>query len=885
MTPTRSDDLRKAFVEFFREREHRLVRSSPLVPRDDPTLLFANAGMNQFKDIFLGRASPGSPPRAVSVQKCVRAGGKHNDLENVGFTPRHHTFFEMLGNFSFGDYFKEEAIAYAWEFLTRDLGLDPDRLSASVFAGDADTPRDEEAERWWRNHLPENRIRALPAAENFWAMGETGPCGPCSEIHYDQGPDFEGEDRHLEIWNLVFMQFDRDESGVLRPLPAPSVDTGMGLERLAAVMQGAASNYDTDLFSDLVEWVRERAGCPPGETLESAARVLADHARATAFLIADGVLPANDGRGYVLRKILRRALRYGRKAEIAGPFLADLTGLAMRRMESWYPELGGSRDLVLRVARFEEERFSGTLRTAMVQLDRILVSDRTRGAGRITGPDAFRLHDTFGLPLDLVGEVAREHGLGVDTAGFDAEMRAQRERARKSWKGKPSAGRTRYQGLAGDRPTEFTGHEATETSGAVTLEALIPNEGGLPRRAPELREGERGELILDRTPFYPEGGGQVGDRGILRGPGGIAEVLDTQARDGLVVHAVRLRSGSIGVGDALEALVDNARRDGARRHHTVTHLLHAALRDILGPHVKQAGSLVAPERLRFDFTHFTALAPGELETIEGRVNDQIRASREVLSSTMPLDAALERGALAFFGDKYGTEVRVIEIPEYSIELCGGTHLASTGEAGLFVVVSEESVAAGVRRIEALTGPAALDHVLRNRRLLHEIGRIARSRPEEAPARIGKLEADLKQARREISRLTDQLASKALGAGSGNNGIEHVGDVALWAPPPFEGISKNEHRRLMDGFRDRQADGPWVALTSTVRNGRAAVILAVSEELASRLPANRLLAEAVPEIGGRAGGRTHRAEGGGPHPDGLPALAAKVRDAISQLGTG
>ncbi len=878
MTPTRSDDLRQAFVSFFEERDHRVVRSSPLVPLGDPTLLFANAGMNQFKDIFLGLAPPGSPPRAVTVQKCVRAGGKHNDLENVGFTPRHHTFFEMLGNFSFGDYFKEEAIALAWEFLTRDLGLDPNRLSASFFAGDDATPRDEDAERFWRKHLPAERIHALPAAENFWAMGETGPCGPCSEVHYDQGPGFEGEDRHLEIWNLVFMQFDRDRSGAMRPLPAPSVDTGMGLERLAAVLQRVGSNYETDLFSGLTAWVRERAASPPGDALEASARVLADHARATAFLIADGVLPGNDGRGYVLRKILRRALRYGRKAEVEGPFLADLTDLAIQRMERWYPELRRSRDLALRVARFEEERFSGTLRTAMAQLDRILECDDVRRAGRIRGADAFRLYDTFGLPLDLVEEIARENGLVVDAAGFEAEMSAQRERARRSWKGAPDAGRARYREFAGDRPTEFTGYGSTETPGAVTLATLEAGEEGAPRPAPALVEGARGELILDRTPFYPEGGGQIGDRGVLRGPGGIADVVNTRTRDGLVVHSVKVTNGSIGVGDRLEALVDRARRDGARQHHTVTHLLHAALRDTLGPHVKQAGSLVAPERLRFDFTHFAALTPGEIDAIEGRVNEQIRASREVLASVMSLDAALDRGALAFFGDKYGTEVRVIEIPEFSIELCGGTHLGSTGEAGLFLIASEESVAAGVRRIEAWTGASALAHVRRSRGLLGEIGRAARSRPDEAPARFGKLEADLRAARQQISRLTDRLA----GGARSDDGIERLGDVRLWAPPPFEDVSKSEHRRLMDGFRDRQKSGPWAALVATVRNGRAAVILSVSDDLARRLPANRLLADAVAEIGGRAGGRANRAEGGGPNADGFPALAERIRSAIQDL---
>ncbi len=882
MKPRSSDDLRRAFTAFFTERDHRLVRSSPLIPREDPTLLFANAGMNQFKDIFLGRTPAGSPPRAVSVQKCVRAGGKHNDLENVGFTPRHHTFFEMLGNFSFGDYFKEEAIALAWEFLTDTLEIPPERLSASVFAGDAEIPRDEEAERCWRKYLPGERIRALPASENFWAMGETGPCGPCSEIHFDQGADFPGEDRHLEIWNLVFMQFDRDDSGALTPLPAPSVDTGMGLERLAAVIQGRVSNYDTDLFSGLVEWVRERAAAPSGKTLDSAARVLADHARATAFLVADGVLPANDGRGYVLRKILRRALRYGRKAEIPGPFLADLTSLAIRDMEYGYPELREAHDLVLRVAGFEEERFSGTLRAAMTQLDQILASEETLRDRRIPGEAAFRLYDTFGLPLDLTEEVAREQGIGVDVAGFEAAMRAQRERARKSWKGKPAAGSTRYLDFTDERGTEFTGYEALETAGAAVLAALAEGEEGIPRPVPALREGESGELILSRTPFYPEGGGQIGDRGTLRGPGGIAEVRDARSQDGLVVHLVRIRHGSIGIGDALEAKVDRARRDGARRHHTVTHLLHAALRDILGLHVKQAGSLVAPERLRFDFTHFAALTPGEIESIEGQVNEQIRSNREVRASEMSLDAALERGALAFFGDKYGTEVRVIEIPDFSIELCGGTHLGSTGEAGLFVIISEESVAAGVRRIEARTGSAAFEHLLANRRLLQEIGQAAKGRPEEAASRFGKLEAQLLQARREISRLTDQLAAKTLGASAEDGGVERVGKVLLWAPPPFDGVSREEHRRLMDGFRDRQQDDSWVALLSVIRDGRVAVILSVSDDLATTIPANELLRDAVSEIGGRAGGRANRAEGGGSDPKGLPAMATRIRDRIAGL---
>ena len=889
--PTGGAALRRAFLDFFAARDHLVVKSSPLVPRDDPTLLFANAGMNQFKDYFLGRETP-PKPRAVSVQKCVRAGGKHNDLDNVGFTPRHHTFFEMLGNFSFGDYFKEEAIALAWEFLTRDLGLDPGRLSASVFAGDEHTPADDEARELWKAYLPEDRIASLPAAENFWAMGDTGPCGPCSEIHYDQGPDFRGDDRYLEIWNLVFMQFDRNDAGTLSPLPAPSVDTGMGLERLAAVLQGVGSNYDTDLFAPVVRAVEERAPreVDPG-TVRTAGRVIADHARATAFLIADGVLPANDGRGYVLRKILRRALRFGRKAGLPEPILPEITALAISEMESAWPELSLSRDLILRVAAFEEERFSGTLATAMGQLDRVLARDSVRQTAEVPGDDAFRLYDTFGLPLDLVEEVAEEHGMSVDHAAFEARMREQRERARQSWKGKPAGAPTAYRDLANVGSTDFVGYGGTEADGCRVLATLATGEGQEPALIPALSAGTTGELILDRTPFYPEGGGQVGDRGLLRSAGGIAEVVDSQGRDGLVVHTVRVREGAVGTGERVEAQVDRSRRQGAAEHHTVTHLLHAALRDTLGPHVKQAGSLVAPDRLRFDFTHFAALTPAEIETIEGRVNEQIRADREVLASLMPLDAALSRGALAFFGDKYGSEVRVIEVPEFSIELCGGTHLGATGQAGVFVVVSEESVAAGVRRIEALTGRPAVEYVIRGRRLLGDIGRAARTRPEEIASKVEKMRSDLKRMHREVERLQDRLAVGAgtslgaTGSAGGATGAtedahtETIGGILVWMPPPLDGVSKHEHRRLMDAFRDRQDGRPWVAVSAAVRAGRVAIILGVSEQIAERLPANRLLGSAAAEIGGRGGGRADRAEGGGPNPAGLSALNERVRQAI------
>ena len=878
-----SRDIRRSFIDFYGGRAHAEVASSPLVPRDDPTLLFVNAGMVQFKNYFLGVEQPDSP-RAVTSQKCLRVSGKHNDLENVGPSPRHHTFFEMLGNFSFGDYFKEEAVALAWEFLTRDLGLDPGRLSASVFAGDETTPADDEAREIWKSYLPEERIASLPAAENFWSMGDTGPCGPCSEIHYDQGPAYRGDDRYLEIWNLVFMQFDRDDAGVLHPLPAPSVDTGMGLERLAAVLSGVDSNYDTDLFVPLIHAVEERASADadPG-TVRTAARVIADHARATAFLIADGVLPANEGRGYVLRKIIRRALRFGRKAGMPEPVLPEITALAISGMEGAWPELGLSRDLILRVAAFEEERFSGTLSTAMNQLERVLARDSVRQAAEVPGDDAFRLYDTFGLPLDLVDEVAREQGMSVDHAAFEARMREQRERARQSWKGKPATASTAYRDLAGAEPTRFLGYDGTEADGCRVLAALATGEGEAPVAVPALPEGAAGELILDRTPFYPEGGGQVADRGLLRSAGGVAEVFDAQTRDGLVVHSVRMREGSIGAGEPVEAFVDRNRRRGAAEHHTMTHLLHAALRDTLGPHVKQAGSLVAPGRLRFDFTHFAALTPTEIETIEGRVNEQIRADREVLASVVSLDAALARGALAFFGDKYGTEVRVIEVPEFSIELCGGTHLGATGQAGLFVITSEESVSAGVRRVEALTGRPAVEHVIRGRRLLGDIGRAANSRAEDVAQKVERMRSDLKRMEREVERLQDRLALGQGAASASRAGVpaetETIAGILVWMPPPFDGVSKNEHRRLMDTFRDRQDGRPWVAVSAAVRDGRAAVIVGVSPEVAERLPADRLLREAAAAIGGRAGGRADRAEGGGPDPGGLPALNDHVRAAI------
>jgi len=884
-----SAELRKRFLGFFEKRGHHVVGSSPLVPRQDPTLLFINAGMNQFKNVFLGLEKR-DYRRAATVQKCVRAGGKHNDLENVGRTARHHTFFEMLGNFSFGDYFKKEAIDFAWELLVKDLGLTPERLAVTVFEGDSEVPGDDQAAEHWARYLPPDRIYRLGRKDNFWSMGDTGPCGPCSEVHFHQGdhlPCSEPKgcrglacecDRWMEIWNLVFMQFNRDARGKLESLPAPSVDTGMGLERIAAVVQGVASNYATDLFQPYLAEIESLTGrrYRSSEADDVSFRVIADHVRATAFLITDGVMPGNEGRGYVLRKIMRRAMRHGKRLGLAEPFLHALTPLVVENMEEAYPELLLSQELVSRVVHAEEERFKSTLATGVAALERLL-DEAQKDGGRLAGPEAFKLYDTYGLPLDMLNEIAAERNVTVDEAGFEQEMTEQRRRARESWKKTAVLpDKTVYVSLMNKiEPTRFLGYERTVVEDARVL--ALTRES---KEVPALVEGEEGEIFLNDTPFYAEGGGQVGDRGILAGPDGVADVLDTKlAVPRLYAHRVRIRKGTLVRDQEVLARVDEHIRGATASHHTTTHMLHAALRETLGPHVKQSGSLVAPDRLRFDFSHFAPVQPGELETIERRVNDKIQEDLEVKTEEMPLDKALERGAIAFFGEKYGDRVRVVEVPNFSIELCGGTHLHHTGQAGLFVLTTESSIASGVRRVEALTGHAAVDYIRSQRRLVEGVSKALRAQPEELIASAERLRDELRKREREIEQLKLKLATG--GGDSQEERSTEIAGVLVWTPEPLQNYDKKEHRQFMDAFKDKHQKGSWVAISGAINDDKVSVIVEVSPDVKERLRADQLMKRLVPIIEGRGGGKPDRAEAGGRFPERLETLYQEGRKAVRE----
>ncbi len=880
-------EIRKGFLEFFASKGHRIVPSSSLVPVNDPTLLFVNAGMNQFKDVFLGLEKR-DYRRATTVQKCVRAGGKHNDLENVGVTARHHTFFEMLGNFSFGDYFKEDAVDFAWELLVERLKLDPTRLAATIFDGDDEVPRDVEAHELWRKHFPADRVHELGRKDNFWSMGDTGPCGPCSEIHYFQGdhiPCAEREcqgvacecDRWLEIWNLVFMQFDRGADGALTPLPAPSVDTGMGLERIAAVIQGVESNYDTDLFAGILRAVEKRTGKSYGRSSspdDVSFRVVTDHIRATTFLISDGVMPGNEGRGYVLRKIMRRAMRHGKKLGLTEPFLFELSRTVVDEMQDAYPDLLLSRELVERVVRSEEERFGTTLSLGIAALEEELAKDVVRESKVLPGAAAFKLYDTFGMPIDLLTDIASESGVSVDERGFETEMEAQRKRARDSWKKSAVVpDRSIYGELRGRFSSRFEGYGETRFT---DLHIVALTKDGLEVRA--LGEGDEGELFLDVTPFYPEGGGQVGDRGVVAGPDGVADVVDTRTPvPGLIAHRVRVSRGSLGVGQSVSATVDERSRAGAAAHHTITHMLHAALRETLGPHVKQAGSLVAPNRLRFDFSHYAPLTPGEIRQIEDRVTEKILEDLEVRTVVLPIDEALARGAIAFFGEKYGDRVRVVEVPDFSIELCGGTHLSRTGQAGLFVIVSESSIASGVRRIEALTGAAAVDYLRSQRALVSSVSDSLHVRPEEVAATADRLRDELKRKEREVEELKLKLATG--GSRTSSDATMNVGEVLVWTPEPLVDFDKKQHRQFVDAFKEKHRDHSWVAISTAVNEDKVSLIVEVSPNLVGEVRADQLVKAIAPVIEGRGGGKPERAEAGGRHPERIPELYQRSRDAV------
>ncbi len=881
-----ADQIRSGFLEYFEDRSHRVVKSSSLVPESDPTLLFANAGMNQFKDLFLGKEKR-AYVRAASSQKCVRAGGKHNDLENVGETARHHTFFEMLGNFSFGDYFKKDAIAFAWEFLTRDLGLDESRLQVTIFKGETGVPRDAEAYGFWSSHLAADRILELGAKDNFWAMGDTGPCGPCSEIHYFQGKELpcpieaaggtclgvECEcDRWLEIWNLVFMQFDRDASGKLTPLPAPCVDTGMGLERVTSVAQGKLSNYDTDLFQPLIQATARQAGVAYGRSAATdvSLRVIADHLRATTFLIGDGVMPGNEGRGYVLRKIMRRALRHGRKLGLEGPFLSELTQGVVDRMATAFPELLNQAESTRRVVRVEEDRFGSTLKTAMAEFDK--VATRRGSGGVISGADAFRLYDTYGLAIDFTEEMARDRDLQVDKPGFERELQAQQERARQASKLGAVTGDPVYLELLQQGKTDFLGYDSLVVEDAIVL-AVIKND----QLASRLDKGDGGYLILDRTPFYGESGGQVGDHGVIAAEGSTAEVIDTRLPvPGLHAHRVRVSAGGFQKGMRVRAAVDAGLRSGAMRHHTGTHLLHAALREIIGPHVKQAGSLVAPDRLRFDFSHFTGVSPRELRNIENRVNSEILKDTALDQKVMGREEALSYGALAFFGDKYGERVRVVEVPGFSKEFCGGTHVPRTGEIGLFLFTNEQGISAGTRRVEALAGDAAIQRAQADQSILEELEQTSKVDRRALVDEYAKLREQLKAREREIQGLKMKIAAGSSG-GSASVDLLEIGGVQVWTPR-HDGLDKKTHAAVVDDFRNRNKARSFMLVSSAIDGEGVHVIGAVSDSLQDRVKAPEILRR----LDLRGGGRPDFAQGGGVAPGDLESFRSKAIEVMREM---
>jgi alanyl-tRNA synthetase len=844
------NEIRQKFLDYFASHGHRIVRSSSLVPANDPTLLFANAGMNQFKDVFTGLEKR-DYSRATTAQKCVRAGGKHNDLDNVGYTRRHHTFFEMLGNFSFGDYFKKDAIAFAWELVTKEFALSKDRLYITVFR------EDDDAENLWQQvaGVPKSRIFRLDEADNFWQMGDTGPCGPCSEIYYDFGPEAgPGEfpanpgERFVEIWNLVFMQFERSLDGKMTPLPRPSIDTGMGLERTACALQGVISNYDTDLLKPIINRAADLFGVSYGENDRTnvALRINADHARATAFLIHDGVVPSNEGRGYVLRKIMRRAIRNARMIGRQEPYLYELAGFIAELMKPGYPEMMESIQRVARVVKEEEHRYATTFQVA----EKIFLEEAKSAAnGIISGQSAFTLYDTYGLALDEQDEMARERGLAIDHTGFETKMEEQRTKARASWKG---ADKTQIPAVYRDLPqTEFIGRETLEAP--VKVRRVIEHAG-------------QHELVFDRTPFYAESGGQVGDTGALYSPttgDRVALVLDTyKPSPNAIVHKVEELAG-IQEGDQLIARVDKERREATMRNHTATHLLHAALRTVLGTHVKQAGSVVDPNRLRFDFTHYAHTDPEELTEIQKLVNDEILKNIALHTDIMDLDQAVNTGAMALFGEKYGDRVRVVSIPGFSKELCGGTHVHRTGDIGLCVITHESSISAGVRRIEAITGEAILDKL----------------RDDETASQ--QAQEKLAEEKRSLERQLDQLKNELARAQVGDveSGVKEIKGVKVLAAQ-VRGMDREQLRTMVDSLRGKFKTG--VVVLASTEDSNVSIVSGVTKDLTNRVHAGKLVGAVAQAVGGKGGGRPDMAEAGGKNPAALPEALDAVYTAVEGM---
>ncbi|HET6891126.1 MAG TPA: alanine--tRNA ligase [Pyrinomonadaceae bacterium] len=895
------NEIREAFLDFFERHGHKRVRSSPLLPANDPTLLFTNAGMNQFKDVFLGLETR-DYERACSSQKCVRAGGKHNDLDEVGKTARHHTFFEMLGNFSFGDYFKEDAVKLAWDLLVNELKLDPARLWFTVFAGDDEVPPDEDAEKFWQQvGAPRERVLRFGRKDNFWQMGETGPCGPCSEIHYYMGEDPEDPTKNraelvngpgddvMEIWNLVFMQFDRSETEPgkykLTPLPAPSVDTGAGLERLAVVLQDVKSNYDTDLIRPIIEFTATLADrhYEPENQEGFAMRVIADHARAAAFSIADGILPANEGRNYVLRKIMRRAIYQGRHTlDFDEPFFHKVTNFVVDQMHEAYPELEASRDFIERMVKQEEERFASTMTVGLQKLDELFAKH-----GSTPSYEALaRLYDTFGTPRDLIRVSLEERGIVLSEEDFNEEFDAALREIQKS------SARDQVEGQAKAKPVftaiadragknEFTGYSGTRLEDSNVVALLREDQ-----EVNQLSEGETGEVVLDRTPFYAESGGQVGDVGRLvgvhhppataDGTDLIAIVEDTYSpAPGLIVHKARIEKGSLNVGDQVVAQVDVEKRDATRRNHTATHLLHAALREVLGGHVKQAGSVVAPNYLRFDFTHYQPLTDEETVEIERLVNNQILRNVQVQTDIMPVEDAIRAGAMALFGEKYAGMMRVLTVPGFSKELCGGTHVRATGDIGLFKITSDESIASGVRRIRAVTGVDAYERFRESEELVEQVTSGLRVGRNELPTTVTRLQDELKKARREADELRLKIATGA-GAAASSNGDEsrEVAGVRVLAREA-SGLDAAGMRQLSDTLLARIKSG--VVVLGRSSEGKASLIVRTSADVSTRVPAGQVIKELAPIVGGKGGGKADMAEGGGNQPERLSeALEASFK---------
>ncbi len=874
------NEIRELFLKYFEGKGHTVVKSSDLIPKDDPTLLFTNAGMVQFKDVYLGLEKR-DYNRATSSQKCVRAGGKHNDLENVGHTARHHTFFEMLGNFSFGDYFKKDAIKFGWELLTEVYKLPKEELWVTVFEDD-----DEASEIWQKDMgLSPDRVVRMGEKDNFWAMGDTGPCGPCSEILIDQGeelgcgkPDCKVGcdcDRYLELWNLVFMQFDRDKNGKMNPLPNPSIDTGMGLERISAVLQGVKSNYDTDLLRGLITLVEEISGKKYGadSTSDVSMRVIADHARAVTFLISDGVFPSNEGRGYVLRRILRRAVRHANMLGIEEPCLYKITEQVRNIMHDAYPELDERIEFVKDVVEKEEERFFETLDRGLELLSAEI--EKRKGDNTLPGEVVFKLYDTFGFPMDLTEDIAGEHGLIIDAEGFEREMEKQRTQSREAWKGSDGGdlGPLYKEFVSGGLVVEFTGYGRTEDTARITA---IIKDGVLVDNADK---GDEVDIITDRTPFYGESGGQLGDKGVIEGARGKARVLDTQKPlPTIIVEKALIDKGTLWVGDKVQLRVDKKLRFSSETHHSATHILHAVLREALGDHVGQAGSLVAPGRLRFDFTHHSSIDPGELRRMENIINDRIRHDDKVITETdVPYDDAIKGGATAFFEEKYGDSVRVVSIGNYSMELCGGTHLHSSGEAGLLKIVSESASSAGVRRVEALAGEAAWNYMRGKEDKLSEASALLKVPESDLIMRLKKLVVENEAARKELESYKDKAISQS--TGDMLDMLKDVNGVKVLSQE-VPGADPGQLRKVWDDIKSKIDSG--IAVLGAKDDGKAFILVGVTKDLNKKYHSGNIIKELAPLIGGKGGGRPDMAQAGGNTPEKLDEALNKAYDIISAL---